>query len=444
MKPTFIPPDPRFDQLATGMHVAWTSTPQAEFDLQYPNEGVLTSTPTAELTRAMSVAGTMQPVVVKRFLPGDDQRDRFTRETEMLSHFRQHPHVVTLIGAHRTETERYIVTERMDTTLADLIVAERPFARDVAVAMGEQLASALGTMHQAGSTHGDVRPDNVGLDAARTTAKLMDFDMSGAGGDRGNDIAGLAYTLGFAMTGFDDPKKFRRKVPKAVAAVLDAGLQGANGISVGDWMSHLADSVRGAHKPKQKRGALYNAFLVLVLAGIGGASWWMLQPPPPAPVALACDPIEFLDDTGPPPVIPPPKPKPTIAEGRLKKAAEVLLVRDELVSRFSRARRGKNKLAAQIADREEDALRLIGGALNGLPPSLEAQRILDSVGIQAWRRKGLTAARAAADAALAKGDNKAYFLALETLYRLDPGDPEARFARLHGSEIRITEEVDAP
>ena len=446
MKPTFLPPKPRFDQLGTNMHAPWTSMPQADFDLRYADEGLLIETPTAVLSLATNVGGDMEPVVVKRFR-GPEAEQRFAKEADMFSNYARGRHIVALVGAYRTERERYIVTKRLHTTLAKQIAEAGPCSGEVVIAVGRQIAAALDGLHRQQVAHNDISASNIGLDESGMSAWLLDFDQASLGGWAGDDVPALAATIGYALTGQTDSKKMLRKLPKKLTGPIRLGLEGGGGATAGDWFAQIEGLIRTAYAPQKKRGLLYNAALIAILGGCGFGVYWQLRPPPPPPAALACEPIQFIDDRGPPPAEVLAEPVPKIQVSKLKRAREALGTRDKLVGRYERARRRrrqKRKLAAQIAEREKEALRLIGAALNGLPPSEQAQKLLAAVGTQAWRAKAVRKARKAADAALANGDDKAYHLQMKTLYRLDPGDPEAAFARRHGSSIRISKEVDAP
>jgi tRNA A-37 threonylcarbamoyl transferase component Bud32 len=75
----------------------------------------------------------------------------------------------------------YIVMERLGgATLADWLAAHRTLAMPVAVEIGMQLCAALATLHEAGTVHRDVKPENVVLHREREgtyLVKLFDFGI---------------------------------------------------------------------------------------------------------------------------------------------------------------------------------------------------------------------------------------------------------------------------
>jgi Tol biopolymer transport system component/predicted Ser/Thr protein kinase len=117
---------------------------------------------------------------------------RFEREVRTLQTIR-HENVVRLIESGEDESFRYIA---MELVAGESLRARNPNNWRGAVAIGQQLATALKTVHAAGVIHRDLKPENVML-TGNERAVLIDFGLarkqekpSGSGG-------GISGTFGY-------------------------------------------------------------------------------------------------------------------------------------------------------------------------------------------------------------------------------------------------------
>jgi serine/threonine protein kinase len=118
-------------------------------------------------------------VAVKVFNFGSNSRQlakmqkEIDREMAALTRLR-HPHIVQLYGYYQEPTKTGLVMEYCgDGDLSEYCIG-RPFQEKVALAA--QVLSALRYLHAQGVAHGDVKPQNVLIQAG--VAKLADFAMS--------------------------------------------------------------------------------------------------------------------------------------------------------------------------------------------------------------------------------------------------------------------------
>jgi len=121
-----------------------------------------------------------RPVAVKLLrgdLAGDPEiRARFEAEARAAARL-SHPNVVGVFDTGEQDGLPFIVMERLSgATLADEI-DRAPLPTDAARRMGTQVLAALGTAHDAGICHRDVKPGNV-LRAEDDVWKVADFGIA--------------------------------------------------------------------------------------------------------------------------------------------------------------------------------------------------------------------------------------------------------------------------
>jgi serine/threonine protein kinase len=136
-----------------------------------------------EVWRAYDTA--MNRVVALKLLPAnlaDDEQyqARFRREAQMAAALDE-PHVVPIHDFGEIDDRLYVTMRLIDgRTVADLIAAG-PLAPQRAVAIIEQIASALNAAHRVGLVHRDVKPSNI-LITDDDFAYLIDFGIARAAG----------------------------------------------------------------------------------------------------------------------------------------------------------------------------------------------------------------------------------------------------------------------
>jgi serine/threonine-protein kinase len=103
---------------------------------------------------------------------------RFLREIRLTQKL-HHPHIVPVLDSGEYERKLYFVLPLMDGgTLRDRLNRERQLAVPEAVAIAQDVASALEYAHKAGVIHRDVKPENILL--AKDGVCLADFGIARA------------------------------------------------------------------------------------------------------------------------------------------------------------------------------------------------------------------------------------------------------------------------
>ncbi|MFO0577570.1 MAG: serine/threonine-protein kinase [Polyangia bacterium] len=142
------------------------------------------------------VAGT--PCVLKFALdPQDKVACLFLRREARITAQINHDHVVRLY--HYGELPflgPYLVTEYVAGPSLATLLDRGPLPMTPAILIGAQIASALHAVHRQGFEHRDVKPTNILLDeggALAPHARLIDFGISGSGGEGDTRSAGSRY-----------------------------------------------------------------------------------------------------------------------------------------------------------------------------------------------------------------------------------------------------------
>jgi len=121
-------------------------------------------------------------------------RTRFLRESELAAAI-DHPNVLPVYDAGETDGVLWIAMRYVDgIDLAALLARDGPLAPEQALAIGGQVAGALGAAHTRGLVHRDVKPGNILLaveEGAVAHAYLADFGLTKRiGGARGLTVSG--------------------------------------------------------------------------------------------------------------------------------------------------------------------------------------------------------------------------------------------------------------
>lgn len=110
---------------------------------------------------------------------GDAERlARFAREAKALAAL-NHPHIATLYGMERHDTNHFLVMELIDgETLADRIRRGRVPTPE-ALLIARQIADALESAHERGIVHRDLKPANIKI-TPDDVVKVLDFGLAKA------------------------------------------------------------------------------------------------------------------------------------------------------------------------------------------------------------------------------------------------------------------------
>lgn len=172
-----------------------------------------------------------RPVAIKfllRALDSEEARHRFRREVNALSVLSQHPHIVTVYEAGTFEGRDYLVTEYVDGgTLSTWARTERRSWRQV-VELLTGVADALGTAHDAGILHRDIKPDNIFI-TKNGYAKLGDFGLAKVVEDTGKEtrtvsLSPTRHDVIIGTIGYLSPEQARGAVLDARSDIFSFGI----------------------------------------------------------------------------------------------------------------------------------------------------------------------------------------------------------------------------
>ena len=146
--------------------------------------------------------------VALKILPSDIVADptgervrRFVQEAKAVSAL-NHPNILTIYEIDEVDSEHFIATEFIDgETLRDRI-RKGPLSPADAIEVGIQVASALGSTHDVGIIHRDIKPDNIML-RPDGIVKVLDFGLAKLTRERQTlETDSLAPTQNFINTAY--------------------------------------------------------------------------------------------------------------------------------------------------------------------------------------------------------------------------------------------------
>lgn len=138
-------------------------------------------------------------VLYRGYNPGSEAERRFLREARVAGSL-GHPNIVEVFDlGHLDDGAPFQVMELLEgQSLAQRIQAEGALPEAEALAIGEQVLSALEAAHESGVIHRDLKPENVFLVDRRgeTVAKLLDFGVSKSVGEQTQSITMTGVVVG--------------------------------------------------------------------------------------------------------------------------------------------------------------------------------------------------------------------------------------------------------
>jgi serine/threonine-protein kinase len=165
--------------------------------------------------------------VLKRQLMADpDMLARFSREADVLSQI-QHPNIVRLVSYEQSSEGLLLLLEWVQGKRLDEVLAAGAMSGAHALRVLEQLAGALGAIHDQAVVHRDIKPENVMLVASRhgPVVRLLDFGIARFLSPH-ESLSGFVTHAGVA-TGtptYVAPEQIRGKPPTARTDVYSWGV----------------------------------------------------------------------------------------------------------------------------------------------------------------------------------------------------------------------------
>jgi serine/threonine-protein kinase len=121
--------------------------------------------------------------------------ERFKREEEIGTRL-NHPGVLKVIKVESQKSRPYMVMEFLDgETLSQLLSKRKPLPEDEAVKYASQICDALEYLHQNGTTHRDLKPQNIMI-CRDGTLRIFDFGIAGLKQARRLTFVGFSPTMG--------------------------------------------------------------------------------------------------------------------------------------------------------------------------------------------------------------------------------------------------------
>ncbi len=232
------------------------------------------------------------------------QRDALLRDAHAVLTL-SHPNIATLYEIGDEDGRMYLVFEFAPGESLKRAIAGLPMNPRRAVDLAAQLADALADAHAVNIAHGNLGPETV-IVTPKGNAKILDFGFarwSGAAANRGNaegddraDVKALGQLLSEMLTGKRQsngqataalspalPRELDAIVSKAVAADADAWPAAATiaaelrSVAAILDVRATTDTVRftPARRPHRSREPLVFALIILALAALAVAVWWL-------------------------------------------------------------------------------------------------------------------------------------------------------------------------
>src|SRR4051812_19049173 len=108
-------------------------------------------------------------------------RERLRREARAAATI-SHPAIATIYALEELGDQLFIVSEYVQGRTLRAMLADGPLPRNQAIAIGRNVATAIGAAHQAGVVHRDLKPENVLLSDSGSV-KVVDFGIARVHGD---------------------------------------------------------------------------------------------------------------------------------------------------------------------------------------------------------------------------------------------------------------------
>ena len=125
--------------------------------------------------------------VAKARHPGAALTSRFEREHRITASL-DVPHVVRCLEFRQFDNRPLLVFEGDDGSSLNLVMHERRLTLEETLRLGAAVASGLDELHRRGVVHWDIKPANVIVNDALTTAKITDFGIATRGGRDGQGL----------------------------------------------------------------------------------------------------------------------------------------------------------------------------------------------------------------------------------------------------------------
>src|SRR4029079_7465203 len=117
-------------------------------------------------------------VLPAAFTEDKERLARFEREAQLLAQL-HHPNIASIFGLEESGGVRALVMELVDGPTLGERLAQGALPLEEALAIGRQIAEALGAAHEKGIVHRDLKPQNIKRGVGGTV-KVLDFGLAKA------------------------------------------------------------------------------------------------------------------------------------------------------------------------------------------------------------------------------------------------------------------------